>query len=232
MTSFDKLRMTVCLGAAAGIFAVALSPLLDSLADRSFAWHMVQHMLLLFVVPFFALLAAPFRLVNELAPKRFVASVVRLSRVFEVLARPPVALAIFLGVLWATHFSGMYEFSLDNEWAHVLEHALYFGAGLLFWSPVLAPPPLRPFSFPVRILYLLVALPQGALLAFALAGSGHVLYSHYSAYPDAFADQSNAAAVMWIGGGLILFSAFLGTFGAWALRESAASSDPIRGGTV
>ncbi|HET9028644.1 MAG TPA: cytochrome c oxidase assembly protein [Candidatus Aquilonibacter sp.] len=214
------LRFGLCAFAAAAFAAVALSPALDHLADRSFAWHMVQHMLLIFAVPFFLLLAHPYRVLSRFASAPVQAAVVRFSRRFEAVAHPAVALAVFVATLWITHFSPLYELSLEREWVHIGEHALYLFAGLLFWAPVLAPPPLRPIPYPARLLYLLVALPQGALIAFAIAGSRRVLYAHYASNPAALADQSNAAAVMWVAGGLILFTAFIGTFGAWAFRES------------
>ena len=148
----------------------------------------------------------------------------RISRPLHVLALPPVALACFVATLWATHYSGLYEASLENAWAHVGEHLLYLAAGMAFWLPVLASPPLRPASFPVRLLYLALALPQGALLAMALVGAQTPLYPHYAAVigstTAALADQRNAAAVMWIAGGLVVFGAFLVTLGQWARRES------------
>ena len=221
------------LSALAGAFALAffaLSPAVDRLADAYFSWHMAQHLVLLFAVPFLLLAAEPFRASCCLTSKRAVASFVRATRPLHLIAHPIVAMPLFVGTLWITHFSGMYEFALEHEWAHVLEHGWYFAAGLLFWAPVLAPPPLRPLPFPLRIAYLLFALPQGALLAFALAGSHRILYEHYARNANALADQSNAAAVMWIGGGLIVFTAFLSTFGAWALRESAAQRESVAGG--
>ncbi len=79
-----------------------------------------------------------------------------------------------------------------------------------FWLPVIAPPPLRPWSYPARLLYLAVALPQGALLGMALTSAREPLYPHYVAitgsYAAALADQRNAAAIMWIAGGLVVFA--------------------------
>ena len=45
----------------------------------------------------------------------------------------------------------------------------------------------------------------------------------------ALADQQNGAAAMWIGGGMVVFIAFLATFGAWALHECAGelAGEPI-----
>lgn len=223
-----SLRLVAAFAALASL-AIALSPTLDAHADASFAWHMAQHLILLFVVPFFALAAQPFAWLQAALSKRATAQFVRATRFLHALAHPAVALAAFIGVLWITHFSGLYEYSLEHEVAHVVEHALYLIAGTLFWIPVLAPPPVKPLPFPARILYLLVALPQGALLSFALGSSHRVLYAHYASNPSALADQANAAAVMWIGGGLILFIAFLSTFGAWAFREGREVA-PLRGG--
>jgi len=115
--------------------------------------------------------------------------------------------------------------SLENASIHLAEHAVFFTAGLFFWLPVLAPPPVRPVSYPARLLYLLLALPQGALLAAAIASAHEPLYSHYAqglTPASALIDQSNAAAIMWIAGGLFLLAVFLVTAGAWAYRERGA----------
>lgn len=224
-------RTFVALLAAAVTMVLSFSPRLDALADAFFAWHMVQHLALLFVVPFFVLVARPFTVLSAVATKGATRLTVRIARRLESFAHPVVALTIFIATLWITHFSSLYEFALQHAWAHVGEHVLYLCAGALFWMPVIAPPPLRPFAYPVRLLYLLVALPQGALLAFALAASRHPLYAHYARNPAALADQSNAAAIMWIGGGLVVFVAFLCTFGAWALREREELR-PQPGGTI
>lgn len=212
------------LGAAALAAAGAVSPLFDALADRSFAWHMLQHLVLLYVVSLLVLLARPFELFAAIAGKRQTARFVRASRPLHALALPPVALAFFVATLWATHYSGLYEDSLENAWVHAGEHLLYLAAGTIFWLPVVAAPPVRPASFPMRLLYLAVALPQGALLAMALLSARTPLFPHYAAVlgsaSAALADQRNAAAVMWIAGGLVVLGALLLTLGEWARRES------------
>lgn len=207
--------------------AIVFSPAVDARADSSFAWHMVQHLALVFVVAPALVAARPFQIFAALAPKRAVAGTVRATQWMHVVAHPVVAFSLFVATMWATHFSPLYELALEHTPVHIAEHALYLAAGVVFWLPVLAPQPLRPLPYPARLLYLFVALPQGALLAFALAGARHVLYPHYatvSGTATALADQNNAAAVMWIGGGLVLFIAFLVTFGVWAVREQRANA--------
>lgn len=210
--------------AATLLAAFAFSPWMDRLSDRSFAWHMLQHLLLLYPIPLALLAARPFDVFAAVAPKAWVATTVRATRPFEIFATAPIALAFFVGVLWVTHFSSLYELALDNVWLHLIEHALYLACGIAFWLPVVAPPPLRPLSHPARILYLAVALPQGALLGMALFAPQAPLYPHYArtaaSSAQALADQHAAAAVMWIAGGAVILAAMLVTLGAWAQREA------------
>ncbi|MBV9720052.1 MAG: cytochrome c oxidase assembly protein [Candidatus Eremiobacteraeota bacterium] len=217
------MRRALFLSAAvfAGIAAVA--PPLERLADVSFGWHMVQHLILFYIVSLLLLLARPFDLFTRVAPKGATAALVRAIRPLHVVARPPVAFFIFVAALWATHFSPLYELSLEYQWVHVAEHMLYLAAGIVFWLPVVAAPPVRPLAYPARLLYLIVALPQGALLGMVLVSQRTPLYSHYLAptgsLSAALADQRNAGAVMWIAGGLIVLTALLATLATWAARE-------------
>lgn len=215
-------RTAVFFGLAAAFACLAFGRGLERLTDASFAWHMVQHLILLYILPLLVLLARPFETFVRIAEKGTVALVVRKTRFLHVLVSPPVALGVFIGTLWGTHFSGVYELALDVPAVHILEHAAYVAAGLAFWTPVVAPAPLRPNAYPVRLLYLLVALPQGALLSVALDGARVPLYAHYAAVHStaaAMVDQQNAAAVMWIGGGAIAFAALIATMAKWALLE-------------
>jgi putative membrane protein len=203
--------------------AAALAPPMDRLADASFAWHMGQHLVLLYAVPLFVLLAHPFDLFARWAGKRATAVFVRATRPLHAAGSIPFAFAFATATLWGVHFSGLYEAALQNRWLHAGEHALLLTAGTFFWLPVLGTPPLRPYGYPARIFYLMLMLPQGALLAMALGSTRAPLYAHYAAImpvAQAVADQRNGAAVMWIGGGAIVLCALLATLGVWASREA------------
>jgi putative membrane protein len=219
-------RSALFLAAAtiAGIAAV-FSPL-DRLADASFAWHMLQHLILIYLVALLLVAARPFELYATLAGKRATETFVRTTRPLHVVASPPIALAFFIATLWGTHFSPLYALALEYPWVHAGEHLLYLAAGVVFWLPVLAPPPLRPLSYPARAFYLVLALPQGALLAMVIESARSPLYARYAAAAGsaALADQRNAGALMWILGGLVIFGAFLLTIAAWAHREIAAEN--------
>jgi cytochrome c oxidase assembly factor CtaG len=64
----------------------------------------------------------------------------------------------------------------------------------------------------------------------AISSAREPLYAHYARAADsaaALGDQGDAAAVMWILGGLTILGAFLLTLGAWARRE--IESEPVLG---
>ena len=217
-------RLRLCAAAAVVTVAIAVSPPFDALSDSSFAWHMVEHLLLLFVAPLFVLLAHP---VEWFGPPRarWQISLIRTMRSAPARAfcSPACCLLFFIAVLWGTHFTPLYQAALDHPLVHAGEHALYLLAGTAFWLPIVAPPPFPAPPYPVRALYCFLALPQGALLAVALLAARTPLYSHYAG-PGALADQHDAAAVMWVGGGGIVLAALLVTIGRWAARERYAAA--------
>ena len=53
--------------------------------------------------------------------------------------------SLFAAVMWATHFSPLFDLALENRFVHDLEHVLFLGAALLFWWPAvgLDPAPWR-----------------------------------------------------------------------------------------
>lgn len=216
-------RRAVCGAGAIAVSATIFSPAFDALTDASFAWHMVQHLALLFAVAPLVLLADPFAAVRAIAGRR-TASIARATRWSHVAFHPAVAFAVYVGALWAVHFSPLFEASLESTLPHVAEHAAFMLAGFAYWAPLIAPHPLRPLPYPARVLYALVLLPQGAFVSAVIDSARTPLYAHYAHVlgASALGDQQNAAAVMWIAGGIIGVGALLAVAGVWARRERRA----------
>lgn len=210
------------LAAGSACAVIAVSSPVDALADRSFAWHMVQHLALCLIAPVLLLLGRPLQLFVRRVPKAAVRSVAVLSRAVRIVTYPAIALPAFVFTLWVVHFSPLYERALEAPIVHVGEHALLFGAGLLFWfcvvEPFDAPPSLGP---PARAFYLFVALPQCALVGVAIDSARRPLYAHYvrALGSAALHDQHDAAAIMWLGSGTVVFAAILLVLAGWARRE-------------
>ena len=94
-----------------------------------FSVHMVQHVLLMLVAAPLIALAAPITLVLRLSLARrresagSCPSSIRGSCSF--LAHPVVAWIIFAAMMWGTHFSALFNASLEDPLVHDLEHALF-----------------------------------------------------------------------------------------------------------
>jgi cytochrome c oxidase assembly factor CtaG len=202
-----------------------LGPWFDGLADTSFAWHMVQHLVLMMVSAPLFVLAVPLRTVLALAPPRIGRALARALRapLVRVLTTPLAGWAAITLVLYVAHFSGLYEAALENERVHAFEHGLFFATAVLFWQSVIAPAPVaHPPSYPARLLAIFFALPASAFLGLAFYVATRPLYPHYVAAAGSLAaltDQRNGGAVMWIGGGVILFAALLLTIARWGAAE-------------
>lgn len=213
--------------AGLGLLATALLGSAGELADRSLAWHMIQHLVLVGAAAPLLLLGAPLRLALAALSAGAAALLARALNSLPVraLTHPAIAWLQFAFVLYAAHFSPLYEAALERPAIHALEHTLFLGSGLLFWTPVLAvaPAPHAP-PHPVRLLALFAALPMSAFLGFVFYVTQHVLYAHYAVYPGALADQMRAGAVMWVVGGLPLFVGLLACVAAWGARERRLGS--------
>ena len=120
---------------------------LHDIAERSlYSVHMVQHLLLAFVVPPALLKGTPSWLLRYLV--RPVLPVLRL------LTRPLVALLVFNAALAWLHAPGVVAGMLDNAFFHAAAHAIVVGGAFLMWWPVLGPIPDLRLSPPAAIGYL------------------------------------------------------------------------------
>jgi cytochrome c oxidase assembly factor CtaG len=202
---------------------IALSSPLDRLAHASFAAHMTQHLLLIGVAAPLLLLADPFAALCWALPGPIRARAGRQLRVgtplrglWRVLTAASVAWLAHVAAVWIWHLPGAYDAAVADRFIHDLEHLVFFGTGLLFWWPIVDPAPrLRaPIGHGVRVVYLVLAALQGALLGLLLTMSPD---TWYRAYPNA-EDQSLGGLIMWGLGGavdmlavLILVGCYLGS---------------------
>ena len=143
----------------------------------------------------------------------------------RVVSFPVVTWLVFAAVMWASHFSALFDLALDNEAAHVFEHGLFLGAALLFWWPVVGadPSPWR-LPHPARIAYLFLGMPQSSFLGLAIFSAPGVLYPHYLGLvrlwgPPPLYDQQLAGGIMWAGGDLLFLIAMILALWVWLRAE-------------
>jgi cytochrome c oxidase assembly factor CtaG len=219
---------SVAFYAALVAIAFALQSGIETYDTTLFAVHMVQHILLMLVAAPLIALSGPITLLLRLATpqgrRRWILPFLH-SRVVRAATFPVVAWVVFAGVLWATHFSPIFNASLENPLIHDLEHAAYLGFALLFWWPAVGPDP-SPWrmTHPVRALYVFLQMPQNTFLAVALLSAPAPLYPHYATLarswgPDPLLDQQIAAGIMWLLGDLAFLGVVLGIVAAWMRHD-------------
>jgi cytochrome c oxidase assembly factor CtaG len=195
-----------------------------------FSIHMVQHMLLVLVAAPLLILGAPITLILRVATpedrKRIVLPILH-SRVVRFFGHPIVAWVLFTVVMWGTHVTPLFDAALEDPLIHEFEHALFLGSALLFWWPVIAldPSPYR-MSYPARMLYLFLQMPQSTFLAVTIYSATAPLYPHYvtlalSWGPGPLIDQQAAAALMWVWGDLTFLVAMLFVLAEWLRADEA-----------
>lgn len=186
-------------------------PLHDIGEDFLYSAHMIQHLLLTFVVPPMALLATPTWLARLVIGQRAAYRVVR------TLARPIPASLVFNGVVVLQHWPFVVNTSVGNGPFHYGVHLLVVLSALLMWMPVAGPlPELRP-SIGVQMIYLFVqsiipTVPTGWLI-FAET----TVYEAYDKRGELFGltpvlDQQLAGAFMKVLGGLFLWGVIVALF--------------------
>jgi len=200
---------------------IALQSPIEVLAEMFFAVHMLQHMLLLFIVaPFIVLSGTPIALLWAL-PRPHARHIAQQFQQFSILRKIwsfmtdlPVATALFILIFWLWHHPLLYELALASELVHIIEHSSFILSGIIFWWALLRPNHLSvPYARNVLILF--ITALQGTLLGVLMVFSKQAWYEPYlltgEAYQfNALLDQQLAGAIMWLPGGFIytLLAAF------------------------
>ncbi|MEO6857057.1 MAG: cytochrome c oxidase assembly protein [Solirubrobacteraceae bacterium] len=190
-------RHAVLFGAGLLTVLLALVSPIDSLGDQLMVMHMVQHILLLDIVPILLILGLNKVLLRPVT-RRFTA----IERRAGLLAHPAFAVLVYAGFMWAWHIPAMYDAALKNSSIHAFEHICFGAAGTLYWWHILSPIRSRmrlggmgPIAYMVST-KLLVGL-LGIAIAFAPA-SFYPFYAHHPHYwgLSPSEDQSMAGLVM------------------------------------
>ena len=191
------------------VLAGALMSPLDALAHTLFSGHMAQHLLLMVVAaPLLAYARPTAALVAGLPAggrdmvRQSGLRGSRLRRTAHALARPVVVWIIGTLALWAWHMPALYEAALTHEPVHVLEHASFLGAALLFWSVVLSSGTRRGVPRPIAIVLVFASGVQGSALGAVLLFASTPLCSVHAEGARVWdvsplSDQQLAGALMW-----------------------------------
>jgi cytochrome c oxidase assembly factor CtaG len=210
-------QLTLYLSALVSVLLALISPI-DAMASALLSMHMVQHLLLLMIAPLFILLANPLAAFLWGLPGKWRQRIGRLlirrspfRRGLWVLTLMPIAWSLYVVDLWVWHHPFFYELGLRNQWAHDIQHLLFFFTALLFWWPVVNPAPRLhgAISYGFRIVYLIAATLQNTVLGMAISLPEKVLYPFYETVPrlrdlSPINDQALGGGIMWVSGHMYL----------------------------
>jgi putative membrane protein len=156
---------------------------------------------------------APPLLILGLTPRMRAVIARRGGRAFAALARPRVALPIWLVGWYGIHLALFYDFALRHAWTLNIEHLLLIAIGLLFWWPVLADEP-ADTGAPVKIGYLGAAFVGSVFLGLGLTFASTPFYDFYEEAPrlwglSAEKDQNFGGILMNVEQAFVFLAAIL-----------------------
>ncbi|MGI8587976.1 MAG: cytochrome c oxidase assembly protein [Chloroflexia bacterium] len=209
--------------AGVGVLLFSLTSPLDTLGDTYlFSAHMLQHLLLVLVVPPLLLLGLPSGVGGQPPYRR------RLGGQWS-----GVAWGIGVGTLWVWHLPVLFDATLRNEWVHVFEHLCFLASATVFWWPIVGPVAhlgQRSLSAPAAAIYLFAASLANDMLGILITFAPPGLYAPYLHPVDWLGvlpllrdgwgltpavDQQVAGLLMWIPGNLVYLAAILAQLARW-----------------
>jgi cytochrome c oxidase assembly factor CtaG len=212
-------RLGCFVGAVVLVLAALVSPL-DALADQLLFAHMIQHVVLLDLVPILAIVG-----LTKVLLRPATRTVGTLERRAGPLAHPAFAVLAYVAVIWAWHIPAAYDVAVRHEGVHLLEHLSFVVVGTLYWWHLLSPIRARarldglgPVAYMTASKLFVGALGMG--LAFAPAA----LYPYYADHArvwgiSAIDDQAIAGLIMAVEQSLVMGIALVVLF-VRALAES------------
>jgi cytochrome c oxidase assembly factor CtaG len=178
--------------------------------------HLLQNVILAEWAPLLAVLA--------ISPA--MAAAVARWRAWGVLTHPFVALPVWLANYYIWHLPAVYDAALRHQDTLIhLEHACYFGTGLLVWWPLVQDAPRR-LASGFRAAYAFAAFMLASPLGLLLALLPRPIYSYYVHAPriwglSPLGDQELAGATMVAEQAIVLFAVFAYWFRRFLADEGA-----------
>jgi putative membrane protein len=193
-------------------------PLHDLAENYLYSLHMVQHLLLTFIMPPLFWFATP-----EWLVRLVIRSGTRSDATLKKLANPVVAGVLFNAAVLASHAPIVVDTSVDIGPVHYLVHLVLVSTAFLMWIPVCGPWPelrLQPLGQTIY-LFLMSIVPTvpGAWLTMA-DSPVYVVYDHLPRLwgVTVLDDQTMAGLFMKLGGGTFLWIVIGYIFFTWAAR--------------
>ncbi len=212
---------------ASGIFLMVLalvSPLDYLGRNYLFSAHMVQHILLLLVIPLMLLSGIP-----EAAAEKALHLPIA-GGVMKFLGNPIPAWLLGVGSMWVWHMPSLHDTVMKNENLYIAQQISFVLTGVIFWWPVFTPVKGARLAPLAATLYLASACLGCTILGMLITFAGAGLYSAYANPADSAGilsyirndlcitpgvDQQIGGLTMWVPGCLIYLAASMVTIARW-----------------
>jgi putative membrane protein len=221
------------------VLFLALESPLEELGDTYlFSAHMLQHLLLILIVPPLLLWGLSRSLTQRILVWPWA------NRVEQILRRPLVAWPVAMVTLWLWHLPVLYNATLLNENIHIGEHLMFLVTATIFWWPVLNPLQEKRLAPLTTIFYLFAAAASSSALGIILTFAQPGLYPAYLQPEDALGilpllrqtwgltpavDQQLGGLLMWVPGSLVYLSGILGALGRWYSEPEPETEGELAG---
>lgn len=194
-------------------------PMHDIAEEYLYSVHMVQHMVISYIVPPLALLATPEWLFRLLIGQG------RTYKVVRFLTRPVVGVLVYNITLMITHIPQIVNRSAAGGPLHYSLHVLIVTTSLMFWVPVCGPIREWRMADGAKMIYLFGTSLIPTIPAGWLTFAEGAVYKHYDTMVrvggiSVLSDQQAAGGIMKLGGSIfmwtiiiyIFFKRFMGSF--------------------
>lgn len=204
------------------VLILAIATPIDHIGETYlFSVHMLQHVILMYILPPFLILGTPPWLAD------FLFRTEGLGKILKVAVKPIVAGVMFNVVLTLWHFPAFYELALRDPLVHLIEHATFIAVSIaMYWVLMGSDTTHKARHYGVKILYVLAVslgqLPLFGVLTFA----EEVLYPTYAAAPryiadlSPIADQMLGGVIMKLVAAIFMFTGLVVFFYQWYLSET------------
>jgi len=211
-------RRLWCWVAGVGLVVVASLPAMEGVAERTFAGHMVQHLIVIILAAPLLVLARPVHTLLLAGWLSTTASGRRLGSWWHR-AAPLLGPGLFVVVLFATHLTSIYDDALSNRWLHEAEHAAYLLSACAMWTAVLG---VGRVGAVARVGSVFGVIAASAFLGVVLMAATEPLVPTYAArlgVDGAVDDQRAAASIMWVTGMFTTLPLLVAAVWRWASTE-------------
>jgi putative membrane protein len=188
------------------LLAAALVSPLCRLAATLASAHMVQHILIVAVIPPLLIMGRPLMTVRQgLRASSRAARPSGIGMGLSWLAQPTLAASLYAAAIWLSHMPAVYEAALRDPTIHLLLLIFQLSTGLLFWQIMVcaATPGRRDGRVGGALLMAVSTFMHTGLLGALLTFSSQPWYPIYDLRPQAWGftpleDQQLAGLIMWV----------------------------------